>query len=187
MGCGAKVGSGRYTGTMYMLLLLVALAIPLPALADELAGRVVAVNSGDTITVLDGAQTRHEVKLIGVDAPESRQPFAQASRKHLSDLVFGKDVGVAWSSRDPYGRIVGKVTVQPRGCRACARTRDAGLAQLEAGLAWWYREHRREQSLEDQGRYEYAEFDTRTRRIGLWRHAAPVPPWEWRKRNRIAA
>ena len=172
---------------MQILLLVLALAVPLPALADELAGRVVAVSSGDTITVLDGTRSRHDVKLVAVEAPESRQPFAQASRKHLSDLVFGKQVGVAWTQRDRYGRIVGKVTVQPRGCPACQKTRDAGLAQLEAGLGWWYREDRREQSLEDQGRYEYAEFDTRTRRIGLWQHPTPVPPWEWRKRNRIAA
>lgn len=172
---------------MAILLLVLALAIPLPALADELAGRVVAVSSGDTIIVLDATQGRHEVKLVAIEAPESRQPFAQASRKHLSDLVFGKEVGVAWMQRDRYGRIVGKVTVRPRGCPACRKTQDVGLAQLEAGLAWWYREDRREQSLEDQGRYEYAEFDTRNRRLGLWRHAAPVPPWEWRKRNRIAA
>lgn len=145
------------------------------------------MSSGDTITVLDGAEGRQEVRLVGVGAPEPRQPFGRASRKHLSDLVLGRDVGVAWISRDPYGRIVGKVTVQPRGCPACQKTRDAGLAQLEAGLAWWYREDRREQSLEDQGRYEFAEFDTRARRIGLWQQASPVPPWEWRKRNRIVA
>lgn len=103
---------------MQMLLLVIALAIPLPALADELAGLVVAVGSGDTITVPDGTQSRHEIKLVGVDAPESRQPFAQASRKHLSDLVFGKDVGVAWMQRDQYGSIVGHVVVRPRGCPA---------------------------------------------------------------------
>ncbi|MCX7147798.1 MAG: thermonuclease family protein [Rhodocyclales bacterium] len=168
------------------LLLVFALAIPLAALADDFAGRVVGVSNGDTITVLDSAQSRHEIRLVGVGAPESDQPFGQVSRKHLSDLVFGKDVRVEWLKRDRYGHILGKVMVQPRGCPACQKTRDAGLAQMETGLAWWYREYRREQSLEDQGRYEYAEFDARTRRIGLWRHASPVPPWEWRKRNRIA-
>jgi len=175
----------RYTGAMHILLVL-ALAMPLAALADDFDGRVVGVSSGDTITVLDSAQGRHEIRLVGVGAPESDQPFGQQSRKHLSDLVFGKNVRVEWLKRDRYGHILGKVMVQPRGCPACRKTRDAGLAQLETGLAWWYREYRREQSLEDQGRYEYAEFDTRTRRIGLWRHEAPVPPWEWRKRNRIA-
>ena len=175
----------RYTGAMRMLLVL-ALAIPLAALADDFAGRVVGVTNGDMITVVDSARGSHQIKLIGVDAPESDQPFARISRKHLSDLVFGKDVTVEWLTRDRYGHILGKVMVQPRGCPACRQTRDAGLAQLEAGLAWWYREYRREQSLEDQGRYEFAEFDARTRRIGLWRHAAPVPPWEWRKKNRIA-
>lgn len=175
----------RYTGAMHLLLVF-ALAIPLAALADDFAGRVVGVSNGDTITVLDSAQSRHEIRLVGVGAPESDQPFGQVSRKHLSDLVFGKDVRVEWLKRDRYGHILGKVMVQPRGCPACQKTRDAGLAQMETGLAWWYREYRREQSLEDQGRYEYAEFDARTRRIGLWRHASPVPPWEWRKRNRIA-
>ena len=174
----------RYTGAMQMLLVL-ALAIPLAVLADDFDGRVVGVSNGDTITVVDSALSRHQIKLIGVGAPESEQPFAQASRKHLSDLVFGKDVRVEWLKRDGYGHILGKVMVQPRGCPACRKTRDAGLAQLETGHAWWYREYRREQSLEDQGRYEFAEFDARTRRIGLWRHADPVPPWEWRKNNRI--
>jgi hypothetical protein len=50
-------------------------------------------------------------------------------------------------------------------------------------LAWWNREERRQQTLHDQGYYEYAEFDAKTRRRGLWRDEAPVPPWEWRKRQ----
>lgn len=137
----------RYTGAMQILLVFV-LAMPLAALADDFDGRVVGVSNGDTITVLDSAQDRHEIKLVGVGAPESDQPYGQLSRKHLFDLVFGKEVRVEWLKRDRYGHILGKVMVQPRGCPACKKTRDAGLAQLETGLAWWYREYRREQSLE---------------------------------------
>ena len=94
-----------------------------------------------------------------IDAPEARQPWSKESRQHLSDMVLDKAVKVEWRKQDRYGRIVGKLTLQAPPCATCPKTIDAGLAQLEAGLAWWDRETRREQSLSDQGYYEYAEFD----------------------------
>lgn len=145
------------------------------------------VHDGDTITVLDGTKTQHKIRLAGIDAPELKQAFGQTSKKYLSELVFGKDVGVEWKKHDRYGRIIGKVMVQPQDCSTCQQTRDAGLAQLEAGMAWWYREYRREQTLEDQGYYEYAEFDAKTQRRGLWADADPIQPWEWRKKTQVVA
>lgn len=165
------------------LLALGLLLATAPLRADTLAGRVVDVADGDTITIRDGRKTRHTVWLAGIDAPKSKQPFAQASKQHLSQLVSGKDVSVEWQQHDRYGRIVGKVTLAAPGCSSCAPTLDAGLAQLEAGMAWWDRDYRRQQTLEDQGRYEYAEFDARMKRVGLWQDPAPVPPTEWRKRE----
>lgn len=172
-----------------MLRHLLALGLLLQAgaiLADTLAGRVTAISDGATLTVVDQAKVQHTVRLAAVDAPEARQPFAKESRQHLAGFLLGKAVTVEWRQRDRYGRIVGKVLLAPP-CPTCTGTLDAGLAQLEAGLAWWYRADRRGQSLSDQGYYEYAEFDAKARRIGLWQDAAPVPPWEWRKRNQIAA
>lgn len=158
-----------------------------PILADTIAGRVSAINDGATITVADGTGASHTIRLAAIDAPEARQPYARESKQHLSDLVWRKDVKVEWKERDRYGRIVGKVTLQTPPCPTCTKTLDAGLAQLEAGLAWWDRETRRAQSLSDQGYYEYAEFDAKARRIGLWQDPAPMPPWEWRKKNRVVA
>ncbi len=52
---------------------------------------VVSVTDGDTITVLkDDAKVK--VRLAGIDAPESMQAYGQASKQHLSDLVFDRDV-----------------------------------------------------------------------------------------------
>lgn len=158
-----------------------------PILADTIAARVVGISDGATITVLDRAKVQYKIRLAAIDAPELRQPFAKESKQHLSDLVLGKEVVIEWQQHDRYGRILGKVMLQTPACANCPQTRDAGLAQLEAGLAWWYREDRREQSLADQGYYEYAEFDAKARRLGLWQDAAPVPPWEWRKKNQIMA
>ena len=43
-----------------------------PRLAKEIAGRVVAIADGDTLTVLDSANTQHRIRLQGIDAPDSR-------------------------------------------------------------------------------------------------------------------
>ena len=152
------------------------------AYADSLLGVVVGVSDGDTITVLDSERQQHKVRLGGIDAPEKAQPFGQRSKENLSRLVFNKEVAVDWTKRDRYGRIVGKVMVQPSDCPTCPKTLDAGQAQLSVGMAWWYRKYAKEQPPEDRGRYESEEQEARVRRVGLWQDPDPVPPWEWRRR-----
>jgi endonuclease YncB( thermonuclease family) len=173
---------------------LLALVLPLgailflsPAAAENIAGKVVDVASGDSLVIEDNQGRRHQVRLFAMAAPESRQPFASESRRALADLLQGKRVIVETIREDAYGRIIGKLLTSPAHCATCAPSRDAALAQIEAGLAWWFRDERREQTLHDQGYYEYAEFDARTRRIGLWRDESPVPPWEWRNRKGVTA
>lgn len=158
-----------------------------PILADTIAGRVSDVSDGATLIVVDNAMVRHKIRLAAIDAPDIRQPYGKESKQHLSNLVLDKEVKVEWSKQDHYGRIVGKLILQTPPCATCPKTLDAGLAQLEAGLAWWDKETRRQQTLSDQGYYEYAEFDAKSRRIGLWQDPAPTPPWEWRKKNRVVA
>ena len=50
-----------------------------------------------------------QIRLAEIDAPESRQPFGTRARQELSDLVFGKDVGMTVQDIDRYGRTVGRV------------------------------------------------------------------------------
>lgn len=149
--------------------------------ASALRGTVVGITDGDTITILDSSHIEHKVRLGGVDAPEKTQPFGNASKRHLSDLVYGKSVRVDGSKTDRYGRLIGKIYVQPSSCPKCGMTLDANLAQITAGLAWWYRKYAAEQSEEDQGRYEFAESEAKARRIGLWREANSIAPWDWRR------
>src|ERR1041385_1768870 len=58
-----------------------------PAGSQTLTGRVVRIADGDTITVLDGVNEQHRIRLQGIDAPESQQAFGAQSKKNLSDLV----------------------------------------------------------------------------------------------------
>jgi endonuclease YncB( thermonuclease family) len=139
--------------------------------SNELRGRVVSVADGDTVTVLDNSNTQYKIRFNGIDAPESKQDFGQVSKRHLSDLVFGKDVTVRWSKKDKYGRIVGTVFVGGT---------NVNLEQLRAGLAWYYRQYASDVPQENRQAYERAEADARAAKIGLWQQPNPQPPWEFR-------
>lgn len=80
----------------------------------------------------------HAFKLVQKDSrltvarcPEKAQAFGNVSRQHLAKLTFGKQVTVETSKKDRYKRNIGKVLVDGK---------DVNLAQIEAGLAWHYRE-----------------------------------------------
>lgn len=145
------------------------------AVQDQFAGRVVGVSDGDTIKVLrDGKEVR--VRLWGIDAPESKQPFGTAAKKRLSDLVFGKAVTVEALDVDRYGRTVGRVLAAwntPTGVyvRACANE-----VMVLDGYAWWH-----ERYAPDDQTLRAAQQDARAAKRGLWSEAAAVAPWDWRR------
>lgn len=175
----------RRSRTWLLSLLLLSSAIH----AETLSGRVVAVSDGDTITVLNADKDQHKIRVAGIDAPEKAQAFGNRSKQHLSHLVFGKSVSIEWTKRDRYGRVVGKIIVAaPEDCpdasHGCPKILDAGLAQVNAGLAWHYKQYAKEQSPEDREHYAAAEQRARENRVGLWRDENPVPPWEWRHQRR---
>ena len=134
------------------------------------------------IKVLDAHKVEHKIRLTGIDAPEKKQPFGNASREHLASLVAGKEVFVEANKTDRYGRTLGKVWVQPADCPTCGKTLDANYAQVLAGMAWWYRYYAKEQPVEDRGRYESAEDEAKARKRGLWADKNPIPPWDWRRK-----
>lgn len=131
---------------------------------------VVAISDGDTLTVRCGEPGTYEqvkIRLSAIDAPEKAQPFGQRSRQHLADLCFQQQAKITPKTTDRYKRTVADVE-----CRG----QDAGQAQVQAGLAWYYvrygKGYEHLQGLED---------DARAARRGLWVDNEPVPPWEWRK------
>ena len=162
------------------------LALSISASAETISGKVIGVADGDTVTVLDANREPHKIRVSGIDAPEKAQPFGQRAKASMSTLVFGKDVDVQWSKRDRYQRIVGQVLVADPDCRKlqCPKTLDAGLTQITLGLAWWYKKYAKDQPPGQAKRYEIAEQEARSRRVGLWADKEPIPPWDWRKKVR---
>lgn len=140
--------------------------------AEMIAGRVVAIADGDTLTLLDKSHQQHRVRLLGIDAPEKNQAFGQRSKQHLAALVFDRQVQANCPTVDRYQRKVCKVTINDV---------NANLKQVETGMAWWYRAYAGDQAVGDRILYESAEKSARGRRIGLWGDHNPIPPWEWRR------
>ena len=144
--------------------------------ATEYVGRVVRVADGDSVDFQTAGRTL-KIRLDSVDAPEigdggkrPGQPFAQQSREHLQKWLSGRTVTAHCYETDQYGRAVCAL-VDPTGA-------SAGSAQVSAGFAWAYTAARgkylRDASL------PALQTSARQARRGLWQHADPIRPWQWR-------
>ncbi|EHL99403.1 nuclease-like protein [Acetobacteraceae bacterium AT-5844] len=141
----------------------------IPAWAEELRGRVVAIADGDTLTLLTAERRQMRIRLHGIDAPERRQPFGTRAREALSELAFRKEVRVVVMDVDRYGRTVGRIY---------AGSVDVNAEMVRQGMAWVYTRYNRDPEL------PRLEAEAKAARRGLWRDAKPVPPWEWRRNRR---
>ncbi len=81
---------------------------------------VMRVIDGDTFVVADGSPKGVKVRLIGVDAPETRNSgkrkigfYGKEAKEYLHKLIDGKQVRLAYDAgkRDRYGRLLAYVYV----------------------------------------------------------------------------
>lgn len=169
---------------MLRICLTVVFAVTCAAVhAEVLMGKVVAVQDGDSITVLDGQKNQHKVRLWGIDAPELKQAFGNRSKQQLSDFVFGKDVEIERKGKDRYGRTLGIVFVEmypfcKPGGPCFPIKQDVNNLMIMQGMAWWYQKYAPKAE-----QYAKAEKFARDTKKGLWVDENPIPPWEWRRKK----
>lgn len=130
---------------------------------------VTRVVDGDTIYVRDSRGTL-KVRLHGIDTPERGQPYGRAAGRALADLVAAEYVRLQEVDIDSYGRVVAKVYIG---------NTYVNKAMIEKGYAWWYRRY----AGNELGLW-MAQRRAKKARLGLWAEPDPIPPWEWRRRNR---
>jgi endonuclease YncB( thermonuclease family) len=159
----------RITTYLLVIALLAGLAaFPRTQAAGELTGQVVAVMDGDTVGLLVDRQ-EFRVRLYQIDAPEKRQAFGQRSKQSLSELVYGRTVKAVTAGEDRYGRTLATLY---------AGDLNVNAEQVRRGMAWVYRRYARDPSLFTH------EYEARAARRGLWADPDPIPPWEWRHRDK---
>ena len=111
-----------------MLLLLLA---AYPAAAADITGRVVAVDSGDTIKLSVTEGRGLTVRLSDIGAPRGSEFYAPSSRQFLENMVLDKSVRVE-TSAGAEERVVGHVY---RGLL------DVNLELVKTGAAWYCLEY----------------------------------------------
>lgn len=133
-------------------------------------GEVIGIKDGDTFEVLYKGQPE-TVRLAEIDCPEKSQPFGKNAKQYASDLCFGKRVTVySDGNRDRYGRIVGTLVTQD--------SVNINKALVSSGLAWHYKDYSKNEE------FALLEQQAKNKKVGLWSHKRPVPPWQWRKNKR---
>ena len=148
-----------------------ALLRPLEAKASTIFGRVIEVNSGDTITIFN-LNRPVRVRLLGVDAPELNQQFGDVATKHLSDLVFDKSVLVEYSGIAADRSLTGRVLLN---------NADIGAQMVRDGAAWVDANNQDRLNTTDREVYRQSELAARSERRGLWQFENPTAPWEFVK------
>ena len=144
---------------------LVLLLSSAPTLAD-IAGKVLAVEDGDTVQIVDADSVVYTVQLRCVDAPELGQEAGSASAGYLARLIAEKTVAVTSDAVGENAQVTG--TIMLRGA-------DINFRMIRAGHAW-----------HDPKQRCGPAWDTAQRRAqesgrGLWSQPAPVPPWDYRE------
>ena len=132
--------------------------------------RVVKIADGDTLTALSADLRQVKCRLYGIDAPEKKQAYGQASKLSLAQLSFGRSAQIDIVGHDRYGRSI---------CRIAVGGVDINKEQIARGMAWMYRQYASDPAYSD------AETTAQARHVGIWREARPVAPWDFRRAKRI--
>jgi len=145
---GVTVPMQRNRSAVLIPIAIFALAITSVA-QETFSARVVGIDDGDTIDVLAAGKVQYRIRLAGIDAPEHGQAYGTKSSQNLRNLVSGKQIDLDCRNEESYGRKVCKVLL-PGG-------EDAGLNQVNAGLAWHYKQYAFAQTPSDRQVYAAAE------------------------------
>jgi len=141
------------------------------AQAENMTGRITDIADGDSLTLQDAQQQQHSIRLVGIDAPELAQDFGQQAKSSLANLALNQQATAECKQAGPN---------QPAICVVRVAGKDIGLAQIGAGMAWWYQQNVAALSVQAQTDYRQAEFNAKIHRLGFWDSKNPTPPWVWR-------
>ncbi len=144
------------------------------------AGPVRKVLDGDTVIVQTGWD-RVTLRLEGIDCPEFDQPWGDTAKFGLIKLIGGRTVHFETHGIDQYRRTLATLYVWDREESVWL---NVNLRMVMLGHAWVSPvliknlPATRKQELLAVSRW------ARRKRVGLWKTAGPVPPWQWRKGER---
>lgn len=154
---------------VFLLGLLTILTNQALASAETKHGTVVRVIDGDSL-VLKTDNGPLAIRLRDIDCPELDQPYGRESKNATGMLLLNVKVSAEIYDRDRYNRDLAVVTL-PDG-------RVANAELIRNGSCWVY-----PKAINPS--LHKLETEARRLSIGLWANSAPMPPWEFRKSQRL--
>ena len=142
--------------------------------------KTIKVIDGDTVIVHQG---RHpiRVRLDSIDCPEDGQEWGDIATFGLIKLIGGRHVHLETHGTDDYGRTLATIFVyDPKK----AEWVNVNERMVMLGHAWVMRIYYDHLPRDRQDKLNRLQSWARSKRVGLWSRADPVPPWEWRKSQR---
>ena len=135
--------------------------------------KVTRVPDGDSLAITGPDQRTLRIRIYGIDCAEINQPGGKEARDYIAALLLEQSVVVEPVEKDRYGRTVAFVYRQGRPVEELL---------LEQGLAWVYEQYCKMPVCD---RYRDIMRGSMESEIGIWSDPDPVPPWEWRRLERL--
>lgn len=140
-------------------LILLLVAVCTPTWADAvLQGRVISVQGGGALTLVDAQQREHRIRLAYIEAPELTETFGAEAQTALAALVLNREVKIQVLETTADGSELAEV-VSPND-------KNVNLELLSRGLAWHAYFDR--QSAAQRERYQTALLEAQRERRGMW-------------------
>jgi micrococcal nuclease len=141
-------------------------------LYSQLKGRIIGVSDGDSVSLLDEKNVVFKIRLNGIDAPEKKQDFGNASKNFIGDLIYDKFVWVRTNGLDRYGRTIGTIYLNENMIG-----KSVNEMSLENGMSWHYKKY------DKNILWSNIELKAKEDKVGLWKLPNPIPPWSFRGSN----
>ena len=146
-----------------------------PQIFADVNGVISRIIDADTVVLKSDQGINYKIRLLGIDAPEINQVYGKEATIYLSNKVLGKNLRVLGENKDRYHRLLGKLILNDN---------DINLDLVKNGMAWHYKFYKKSQEKKDQLLYSNAEIYAKVNNLGLWAKKMPMPPWQWRKKNK---
>jgi endonuclease YncB( thermonuclease family) len=151
-----------------------------PDTLTSIKATVLHCNDGDTCRLKVAESLWMNVRLAGIDAPETSknrgktkgQPLGDAARDFLNETVKGKEVIVKQIDLDPFNRPVVELTIGDK---------LVNLQMIEKGFAEVYRGKKKRI---DKSVYLDAEQKSREQKVGIWGQDSYQSPKDFRSQNK---
>jgi endonuclease YncB( thermonuclease family) len=149
--------------TTAIIVMVIALSILSATACQAFSGKVIAVQDGDNITIMNNSSAV-TVRLYCIACPAQGQDYQAQAIKFLQDLMVGQnaDVNVKW--QDYSNRQVSKVKINGN---------DVGAQITAAGLAWY------DNRVYQDGEAAAGQAQAQAQKLCIWSQPNPVSPWDF--------